>query len=65
MVWQNAVEYLRNGEYWSFDTFAIVFSNTENLLVMISGAPGMKESYFLNKNMFWQNAVGYLRHSEC
>ena len=31
----------------SFQTFAIVFSTPENLLVGISGALGMKESHFL------------------
>ena len=48
-----------------FQTFAIVFSTPENLLVGISWALGMKESYFLNKNVFWENAVGYLRNGEC
>ena len=42
----------------SFQTFAIVFSTPENLLVGISGALGMKESHFLSKNVFWENAVG-------
>ena len=45
-------------------TFAIVFSTPENLLVGIFGAIGMKESHFLSKNMFWENAVGYLRIGE-
>ena len=65
MFWENAVEYLRNSECYSFQTFNIVFSTPENLLVEISGAPGIKESHFLFKNMFWENAVEYLRNSEC
>ena len=61
---ENAVGYLRN--WWeSFQTFAIVFSTPENLLVGISGALEMKESHFLSKNLFWENAVGYLRNGEC
>ena len=38
MFWENAVEYLRNGEYYSFRTFAIVFGTPENLQVGISGS---------------------------
>ena len=57
--------YLRNGESDSFQTFVIVFSTPENLLVGISGALGMKESDFLSTNVFWRNAVGYLRNGEC
>ena len=49
----------------SFQTFAIVFSISKNLLVAISGALVMKESHFLSKNEYWENAVGYLRYSEC
>ena len=56
MFWENAVEYLRNIDCYSFQTFAIVFSTPENLLVGISGALGMKESHFLSKK-FWENAV--------
>ena len=48
MFSENAVEYLRNGKYKSFLTFAIVFSTPENLLVEISGALGMKRSHFLS-----------------
>ena len=48
-----------------FQTFAIVFSIPEKLLVGISGALGTKESHFLSKNVFWENAVGYLRNGEC
>ena len=48
MFWENAVEYLRNSEYRSFQTFAIVFSTPENLLVQISGALGTKENHFLS-----------------
>ena len=33
MFSENALEYLRNGECQSFQTFAIVFSSPENLLV--------------------------------
>ena len=50
--------------YKSFQTFAIVFSTQENLLVKISGALEMKKSHFLSKNVFRQNAVGYLRNCE-
>ena len=46
-----------------FQTFAIVFSTPENLLVGISGALGMKEIHFLRKK-FGENEVGYLRNSE-
>ena len=49
---ENAVEYLRDSEYYSFQTFAIVFSTPEKLLVGISGAIGMKESHFLSKHVF-------------
>ena len=48
-----------------FQSFAIVFSTPEKLLVGISGALGMKESHFLSWNVFWENAVGYLRNGEC
>ena len=65
MFWENAVKYLRNSECLSFQTFAIVFSSPENLLVGISGALGMTGSHFLSKNVFWENAVEYLRNSEC
>ena len=41
-------EYIRNGECWSFQTFSIVFSTPENLLVGISGVLGIKESHFLS-----------------
>ena len=44
MFWENAVKYLKNGENWSFDTLAIVFSTSENLSVGISGALGMKKA---------------------
>ena len=40
------------GECYSFQTFAIVFSTPENLLVGISGALAIKESHFLSKNVF-------------
>ena len=43
MFSENAVEYLRNGECYRFQTFAIVFSNPENLLVGISEALGTKK----------------------
>ena len=49
----------------AFQTFAIVFSTPENLLVGISGALGMKESHFLSKYVFWGKAVEYLRNGEC
>ena len=62
---ENAVEYLRNSECYSFQTLTIVFSTPENLLVGISGALGTTEIHFLTKNVFWGNAVGYLRNDEC
>ena len=65
MFSENAVEYLRNSEWYSFQTFNIVFSTPENLLVEISGALGIKENHFLCKNLFCENPVGYLRNSEC
>ena len=46
MFWENAVEYLRNGESYSFQTCAILFSIPENLLVQISGALGTTDSHF-------------------
>ena len=45
--------------------FDIVISTPVNLLVGISGALGMKENYFLSKNVIWKNAVRYLRNGEC
>ena len=48
-----------------FQTFAIVFSTPQNLLVGISVALGMKGSHFLSKNVFWENADRYLRNGEC
>ena len=64
--WENAVGYVRNGGCYSFQTFAIVFSTPENLLVGITGALGMtQESHFVSKNVFWENAVGYVRNGEC
>ena len=62
---ENAVGYLRNSEFLSFQTFAIVFSTPENLLIGISVALGMKVSKCLSKNVFWENAVGYLRNGGC
>ena len=47
------------------ETFAIVFSIPENLLVGISGALGMSVSHFLSRNVFWENVVGYLGNGEC
>ena len=64
MFWENAVEYLRNVECKSFQTFAIVFSTPESLLVGITGALGTKENHFLSKNVFWENAVEYLRNGK-
>ena len=64
VFWENAVGYLRGGECYSFQTFAIVFSSPENLLVGISGALEMIESHFLSKNVFWEKIVGYLRGGE-
>ena len=48
MFWENAVQYLRNGEWKSFQTFAIVFSIPDNLLVEMTAALGMNESHFLS-----------------
>ena len=66
MFYENALGYLRymvNAR--GFQTFAIVFSTSENWLVGICGVLGMAESHFLCKNVFWENAEGYLRYSEC
>ena len=52
------------GKCENVQTFAIVFSTPENLLVGISGVLGVKKSHFLSKNVFWGNAVGYLRNSK-
>ena len=52
VFWENAVGYLRNGECWSFQTFAIVFSTPENWLVGISGALGTKKATFEAKMCF-------------
>ena len=65
VFWGNGVGYLRNGECWNFQTFAIVFSTPENFQIGISGALGIKENHFLSKNVCWENAVGYLRNGEC
>ena len=65
MFSENAVEYLRNSEWYSFQTFNIVFSTPENILVGITAPPGIQESHFLSKNELWENAVQYLRNSEC
>ena len=65
VFWENVVGYLRNSDWESFQTFAIVFSTPENLLVGISEALGMKENNFISWNMFWGNVVGYLRNGEC
>ena len=50
--------YLRNSDCWSFQTFAIVFSTHENLLVGISGALGTQESHFISKNVFLRKCCG-------
>ena len=42
-----------------------MFSTPENLIVVISGALGTKESHYLSKNVIWENAVEYLTNSEC
>ena len=52
------------GDCYSFQTFAIVFSTSENLLVGISRALGMTRIHFFSKNVFWENAVGNLRYGE-
>ena len=49
---KNTVGYLRNGECYSFQTLAIVFSTPENLSVGIYGALGMTKRHFLLKNVF-------------
>ena len=55
--WENTVGYFRNSECKSFQTFAIVFSTPENLLVGISGDLGTKVSHFLSKNV-WRKCYG-------
>ena len=66
MFWENAVGYLRNGEYYSFQTFAIVFSTREHFLVGISGS-SRKERKPVSKLKlcFVENAVEYLRNGVC
>ena len=64
VFWENAVGYLRNAEYYSFQIFAIVFNTPETLLVGYSADLEMKKSYFISKNVFWENDVGYLRKSK-
>ena len=49
---KNVIGYLKNSECQSFQTFAIMFNTPENLLLGISGALGIKESYFLSINVF-------------
>ena len=49
----------------AFKPLPLCSATHENLLVGISGALGMQESYFLSKNVFWENAVGYLRNGVC
>ena len=49
----------------SFQTFVIMFSTPEKLLVGISGALGMNVSHFLSRNVFWENVVGYFRNGVC
>ena len=44
--------YLRNGECYSFQSFAIGYSTPENLQVGISGALGMTEATFSTKMCF-------------
>ena len=51
-ILRKCCEYLTNSECESFQTFAIVFSTTENLLVGISGALGTKESHYLSQMYF-------------
>ena len=47
-----------------FKPLPLCLASLKTLLVVISGVLGMKESHFLNKNMFCENAVGYLRYNE-
>ena len=49
----------------SFQTFGIVFSTPDNLIVGISGALGTKENHYLRKYVIWKNTVEYLTNSEC
>ena len=64
MFLKNAVGYLKIGECYSFQTFAIVLSTLKTLLVEIIGALKKTESHFLSKNVCWENAVEYLRNDE-
>ena len=58
---KHAVEYLRNIDCYSFQTFAIVFSTPGNLLVGISGALGTKESHaFSAKNDVLRKCSGVI-----
>ena len=47
VFWENAVGYLKNSEWKSFQTFATGFSTSENLLVGMTAVLEMKESHFL------------------
>ena len=58
MFWENTVGYLRKGECYSFQTFAIVFSTHENLLAEITGALGAQESHILSKMCFQKMLYG-------
>ena len=58
MFWENAVEYLRNIDCYSFQTFAIVFSTTDNLLVGISGALGMKRKLLSKQKCVLRKCCG-------
>ena len=55
---KTAVGYLRNGECRGFQTFAIVFSTPENLLVKITETIQMKESHFVSKHVFSRKCCG-------
>ena len=61
MLWSISVTL----QCYSFQSFATVFSTTENLLVGISGDLGIRQkAIFSAKMMFWENPVEYLRNSQ-
>ena len=47
VFWENGAGYLKNSDGYSFQTFAIVFSTLENLLVGMTAAVGVEEGHFL------------------
>ena len=58
--------YPRNSEWYSFQTFAIVFSSPENLLAGISGVLEMKgKPLSMQKCVLRHCHQAYLKNNEC